>query len=158
MTKLITSLPTSGFLANAAGAATINFDDDTPGAPPRGWSATKTGKGQPKWTVEQDDSAPSKPNVIKQSGEATYPVCLKNDTSLKDMTMCNIESTKGPIASAPGKSKLMVPGSEVNSLLWLRMNVDTPEKGRMPQIATYAIDTGGLAVVGDWLKSVPACP
>src|SRR2546430_2748229 len=84
MTKLMTSLFTTSLLANAAGAATINFDDATPGAPPPGWTATKTGKGEPKWTVEKDDSAPSKPNVLKQSGEATYPICLKNDTSLKN--------------------------------------------------------------------------
>jgi hypothetical protein len=68
----------------AAMAATINFDDATPGAPPPGWTATKTGKGEAKWTIAKDDTAPSKPNVLKQSGEATYPVCLKNDTSLKD--------------------------------------------------------------------------
>ena len=74
----------ANLLANAAGAATINFDNATPGAAPPGWTATKTGKGDPKWTVEKDDSAPSKPNVLKQSGEATYPVCLKNETSVKD--------------------------------------------------------------------------
>ena len=34
--------------------------------------------------VEKDDSAPSKPNVLKQSGQATFPVCIKDDTSLKD--------------------------------------------------------------------------
>ena len=27
---------------------------------------------------------PSKPNVLKQSGQATYPVCIKDDTSIKD--------------------------------------------------------------------------
>jgi len=34
--------------------------------------------------VEKDDTAPSKPNVLKQSGQATYPVCIKDDTSVKD--------------------------------------------------------------------------
>src|SRR5258707_64433 len=63
---------------------TINFDDLKTGAPPPGWTATKTGKGDPKWEVVADDSAPSKPNVLKQSGEATYPVCIKDDISLKD--------------------------------------------------------------------------
>src|SRR5216683_5567583 len=65
-------------------AETVNFDDATPGAAPPGWTATKTGKGEAKWTIEKDDTAPSKPNVLKQSGEATYPVCIKDDTSLKD--------------------------------------------------------------------------
>ena len=65
-------------------AETINFDDMKSGAAPVGWTATQTGSGRAKWSVEKDDSAPSKPNVLKQSGQATFPVCIKNDTSLKD--------------------------------------------------------------------------
>jgi hypothetical protein len=65
-------------------AGTINFDDTKAGEAPAGWTATQTGSGNAKWTIEKDGTAPSKPNVLKQSGEATYPVCLKNDTSLKD--------------------------------------------------------------------------
>ena len=84
MKTLIKLALTTGLLAVTAQAETINFDDATPGAAPPGWTATKTGKGEAKWTIEKDDTAPSKPNVLKQSGEATYPVCLKNDTSLKD--------------------------------------------------------------------------
>ena len=69
----------------AAGAPeTVNFDKADAGKPPSGWTATQTGSGQAKWAVVQDDTAPSKPNVLKQSGQATYPVCLKDDTSLKD--------------------------------------------------------------------------
>ena len=68
----------------AAPGETINFDNAEVGKPPAGWTATKTGKGEAKWTVEKDDTAPSQPNVLKQSGEATYPVCIKDDTSLKD--------------------------------------------------------------------------
>jgi hypothetical protein len=68
----------------AAFSQTVNFDDAKLGELPVKWTGTKTGKGDPKWTVEKDDTAPSKPNVFKQSGEATYPVALKDDTSLKD--------------------------------------------------------------------------
>src|SRR5213592_2895526 len=70
--------------ASAAFAQTLNFDNLTIGTPPPGWTATKTGTGQANWTVEKDDTAPSKPNVLKQSGQATYPVCIKDDTNLKD--------------------------------------------------------------------------
>src|SRR6266700_432959 len=76
---VVTSLTIGSALADE-----VNFDDLKTGALPPGWTATKTGKGDPKWEVVADDSAPSKPNVLKQSGVATYPVCLKNDTSLKD--------------------------------------------------------------------------
>jgi len=65
-------------------AQNISFDDLKTGAPPPGWTATKTGKGEAKWEIVADDSAPSKPNALKQSGEATYPVCIKDDTSIKD--------------------------------------------------------------------------
>lgn len=75
---------TSSFLGSVVLAQTVNFDDATPGVAPPGWIATKTGTGQPKWTIEKDNTAPSKPNVLKQSGEATYPICIKDDTSLKD--------------------------------------------------------------------------
>ncbi|MCI0540267.1 MAG: hypothetical protein L0Z50_34110, partial [Verrucomicrobiales bacterium] len=68
----------------AAFSQTVSFDDAKPGELPANWTGTKTGKGDPKWTVEKDDTAPSKPNVFKQSGEATYPVALKDDASLKD--------------------------------------------------------------------------
>jgi hypothetical protein len=63
---------------------TINFDTAATGQAPAGWTATNTGSGDAKWTIEPDATAPSKPNVLKQSGVATYPVCFKNDTSLKD--------------------------------------------------------------------------
>jgi len=76
---LMSSLATGIALAD-----TVNFDDLKTGAPPPGWTATKTGKGDAKWEIVADDSAPSRPNVLKQSGVATYPVCIKDDTSLKD--------------------------------------------------------------------------
>jgi hypothetical protein len=65
-------------------AETVNFDDLKSGAAPVGWTATQTGSGSAKWSIEKDDSAPSKPNVLKQSGTATFPVCIKKDTNLKD--------------------------------------------------------------------------
>src|SRR2546428_4531210 len=65
-------------------AETVNFDDMKSGPPPPGWTATQTGSGSAKWSIEKDASAPSKPNVLKQSGQATFPVCFKNDTNIKD--------------------------------------------------------------------------
>src|SRR5687767_4124621 len=67
-----------------ASAETINFDAAKAGQTPAGWTGTQTGKGTAKWTVEKDDTAPSKPNVLKQSGEAAYPIAIKDDSSLKD--------------------------------------------------------------------------
>ena len=68
----------------SAMAERADFANDATGAPPKGWVATMTGKGNPKWTVEKDDSAPSKSNVLKQSGKATYPLALKDGAHIKD--------------------------------------------------------------------------
>jgi len=71
------------FSATAA-AQTAGFDNDSTGAAPAGWRAGVTGRGSPKWTVEADASAPSKPNVLKQSGSGTFPWCVRPDVSLAD--------------------------------------------------------------------------
>jgi len=62
----------------------VSFESTRIGATPEGWTATLTGKGDPKWTVESDETAPSKLKVLKQSGRATYPLLLKNDTNIED--------------------------------------------------------------------------
>src|SRR5215213_5653201 len=62
----------------------VSFETDAVGAGPKGWTATLTGKGEPKWTVEHDETAPSKLKVVKQSGQATYPLLLKDDANIKD--------------------------------------------------------------------------
>src|SRR6266550_1875701 len=82
--RISAAILSAGLLSGTALAETINFDDLKPGAPPPGWTATQTGSGSAKWSVEKDGSAPSKPNVLKQSGQATFPVCFKNNTNLKD--------------------------------------------------------------------------
>ena len=65
-------------------AEKVSFDTDAIGSAPAGWTSAMTGSGDPKWTVEEDATAPSKSKVIKQSGHATYPLLLKNATSVKD--------------------------------------------------------------------------
>jgi hypothetical protein len=65
-------------------ASTTSFEADAIGGTPKGWTATKTGRGDPRWTVEQDPTAPSKLKIVKQSGQATYPLLLKDDSAIKD--------------------------------------------------------------------------
>src|SRR2546428_4087613 len=65
-------------------AETVSFDRDAPGALPAGWRSGVTGRGSPKWPVEAGASAPSRPNVLKQSGSGTFPWCVRSDASLAD--------------------------------------------------------------------------
>jgi hypothetical protein len=80
---LFTMIVTTTTTALAA-AETVDFDDMKVGTVPPSWTATQTGIGTAKWSVEKDNSAPSKSNVLKQSGQATFPVCFKSDTNIKD--------------------------------------------------------------------------
>ena len=62
----------------------VSFEANAIGSTPAGWTVAKTGSGSPKWTVEEDSTAPSKSKVVKQSGRATFPLLLKDRTSMRD--------------------------------------------------------------------------
>ncbi len=51
---------------------------------PHGWQSGITGQGNAKWEVIPEPSAPSKPNVLRQSGEATFAWAAKMDAAIKD--------------------------------------------------------------------------
>ena len=60
------------------------FDTMGPGALPPGWECGVTGKGSPRWAVQADPAAPSKPNVLQQSGSGTFPWCVLGAASLEN--------------------------------------------------------------------------
>ena len=65
-------------------AQSINFDRDIPGALPGSWTQGVTGKGAPRWAISEDASAPSKPNVLQQSGAGTFPWCVLRDSAIEN--------------------------------------------------------------------------
>ena len=67
--------------ASAAFADTDNFDGYARGAAPAGWTCGLTGRGTPRWSVDADPAAPSAPNVLRQSGSATFPWCVRKARS-----------------------------------------------------------------------------
>ena len=68
----------------SAAAETVNFDAFAVGNPPAPWKTGQGGKGKAVWKVEADPSAPSKPNVLHQSGSANFGWAVKTDTSIAD--------------------------------------------------------------------------
>ena len=72
------------FATSAASAETINFDTDAPGALPASWRQGVTGKGTPQWAVRADPGAPSKPNVLQQSGSGAFPWCVMPKTAVEN--------------------------------------------------------------------------
>ena len=77
-------LAMSMLAAAPAWAETDNFDSAQVGVPPADWTCGVTGRGSPKWAIEAEASAPSRPNVLKQSGSGTFPWCVKKSASMQD--------------------------------------------------------------------------
>jgi hypothetical protein len=73
-----------GCVPGVALAEVIRFDDAPPGKAPPGWGTTLTGWGNPQWTRVREDEVPSGSQVLKQSGTATFPLCLRREATLKD--------------------------------------------------------------------------
>lgn len=74
-------------LMAAISSATLageNFDAAAPGSLPADWICSLTGKGAPVWKVETGLSAPSKPHVLKQSGNGDFPWCAYTSAALAD--------------------------------------------------------------------------
>jgi hypothetical protein len=66
-TALISLIPALGW------SATVSFDDMKKGEPLKGWLQGFYGaKGSPNWSIDEDATAPSRPHVLKQSGNAIY--------------------------------------------------------------------------------------
>ena len=65
-------------------AESVNFDAVSPGALPAEWACGVTGSGSSRWVVEADADAPTKPNVLKQSGVGDFPWCALKAVSLAD--------------------------------------------------------------------------
>jgi hypothetical protein len=87
MRSIVLSLAVCIALAATGEAATaeiVTFESDSLGAPPSGWTAGVTGRGAHRWTVETEESAPSKAKVLKQSGRGDFPWCVKDSPSFAD--------------------------------------------------------------------------
>jgi hypothetical protein len=72
------------FAATAAHAETVNFDRDSPGSLPMAWEQGVTGRGTAKWAVVPDQSAPSKPNVLRQNGVGAFPWAVMRGGSVEN--------------------------------------------------------------------------
>lgn len=67
----------------------INFDKETAGEAPKGFTTALTGGGKPGvWVVVKDDTAPSKGNVLAQTDSDKtgyrFPVCVYEGLMVKD--------------------------------------------------------------------------
>ena len=71
-------------LSSAVMAETTTFETEVTGQPPAGWTCGAPGRGSPKWSVEADKSSLGGGTIIRQSGVAAFPWCVKDNTKLAD--------------------------------------------------------------------------
>ena len=70
--------------ALSAHAESENFDKIKAGGLPEGWVEGVTGRGAARWSVVRDESAPSKPNVLRQTGVGSFPWCVRRGTAIEN--------------------------------------------------------------------------
>ena len=68
----------------SANGEQVNFDKDKPNTAPNEWRCGITGQGSPIWMVIGENTAPSRPNVLSQSGRGMFPWCIIHEVSLTD--------------------------------------------------------------------------
>ena len=75
---------------------------------------------------------------------------------LAKVNACNVDPNKGDLGVTGAKR--LYPATPAKSVMVLRMQAADMKAGRMPQLATSVLDTTGITVVSDWIKSITTCP
>ncbi|MBI4324291.1 MAG: hypothetical protein HY674_03420 [Chloroflexi bacterium] len=92
--------------ASRASAEVVGFDLDKPDLPPVGWTTAITGEGMLVWPVAADPTAPSAPNVLKQSGEvpkSSFPLCFRQGSRVQDSFVeVKFKTVSGKVDQAAG--------------------------------------------------------
>ncbi len=95
-------------LGAAAGAGTLDFEQDPLGGTPAGFALAQTGPGgPPRWVVQQEPAAPSGGRVlVQQSADPTrsrYPLAVYEGASLADGTFAvRFKAIAGSVDQAAG--------------------------------------------------------
>ncbi len=86
----------------------LDFDQDSTGLSPKGFSTALTGEGKSgRWIVMKDETAPSKPNVLAQIDmdptDYRFPLCILDSVVAKDVDVSvKFKAVKGKVDQAGG--------------------------------------------------------
>ncbi|MDB4980697.1 MAG: hypothetical protein JWM82_1449, partial [Myxococcales bacterium] len=115
--------------------------------------------GKASGTVEQRARSYMQANCAYcHRPDAEYPALdFRYDTTLKNTGACGMDTVRGNLGDPT--AQILKAGKPMQSAMWMRMNAPfMDDKTRMPQLATYVLDTAGLKVMSDWITSITACP
>jgi uncharacterized repeat protein (TIGR03806 family) len=78
-----------------------------------------------------------------------------------DLRAATAENAMNALEIAPGagdlgvtNAKIIARGDKARSILWLRLQRTDTASGRMPPLATHAIDTAAVNLIGQWIDSL----
>jgi hypothetical protein len=101
-----------------------------------------------------------RPDVNDQGFDLRYAL------SLHETGICNLDQQNG-IPGMTGATLVdFAPGDHASSAMWIRMGIGVPSSdpgevtdvGRMPPVASFAVDPQATALIGQWIDSVTSCP
>jgi uncharacterized repeat protein (TIGR03806 family) len=79
---------------------------------------------------------------------------LRYSTSLMGTNACDVLPASGDLGLG-ANARLIAPGDSGNSLLVYRMN--RRDSSAMPPLGSNMVDTAGVALIAQWIDSLPAC-
>jgi hypothetical protein len=91
---------------------------------------------------------------------------LRYGLSLFETKICSLMQQNGIPGMTSTPLADFAPGDHAHSAMWIRMNTPVPasdvnetdDVGRMPPVASFAVDPQATALVASWIDSIKACP
>lgn len=84
-------------------------------------------------------------------GTTGVGIDLRASTDVSAMNAVDVSPSSGDLGIA--NARIIAPGSKERSVLWQRLQLTGA--GRMPPLATHAIDQNAVNVIGQWIDSLP---
>jgi hypothetical protein len=93
-------------------------------------------------------------SICHRSGAGQGPADFRFSRTLQETNTCDVMPDNGNLGVMT--ARLIKPGSPAESLVSLRIHA--LDRARMPPVGSLAVDTQGVAVIDDWIRSLTSCP
>jgi len=94
-------------------------------------------------------------NCHRTGGPTPSSMDLRYSTLLSSTNACGVSPSSGDLGIGAA-ARIIAPGSAANSVLAARMNRRN-DANAMPPLASNIVDTGGVALIQQWINSLTTC-
>ncbi len=92
-------------------------------------------------------------NCHQPGGTTQSDLNLRFSTSFEQMNLCDVIPQQGGLGIS--EARLLAPGNPEQSIILERMRINN--QNRMPPIGSNILDTAAIALLSDWIISMPNC-